>query len=84
MCQEARQMGTSVLVTLDGQGGQLTSNDSSNFDEICAINYTQKLTLERLDDIEAGVHKMGTDIKTAEQNLAKMKGNPIKRLFRHQ
>ena len=84
MCQEARQTGTAVLVTLDGQGGQFTSNHSSNFDEIVAINYTQKLTLERLDDIEAGVHKMGTDIKTAEQNLAKMKGNPIERLFHRQ
>ena len=40
-----------------------------------------KPALEQLDDIEAGVHKMGTDIELADQNLEKMKGNPIKRLF---
>ena len=28
--------------------------------------------------------QMGTDINKAEQHLAKMKGNPIKRLFRRQ
>ena len=63
---------------------KFTRNDSSNFADIFEINYTQKLTLERLDDIEAGVHKIGTDIKTAEQNLANMRGNPIRRLFSRQ
>ena len=34
MCQEARQTGTAVLVTLDGQGGQFSVDEQPQF-EFC-------------------------------------------------
>ena len=80
VCQEARETATGVLVTLDGQGGEL---DRSEFEGL----FTSTLPLsqndtEQLDNIEAGIDKMGADIKKAEQHLREMTDNPIKRLFR--
>ena len=79
MCQEARETATGVLVTLDGQGGELEANLKDFF--ASTLPLSQNVT-EQLDNIEAGIDKMGADIKKAEQHLRDMTDNPIKRLFR--
>ena len=76
LCQETRETATGVLVTLDGQGGERARSESEGL-----LNISQNVT-EQLDNIEAGIDKMGADMKKAEQHLREMTDNPIKRLFR--